>query len=287
MAVIVPAHNEERGIEDTLRSIVSQLHVTDQIVVVCNGCTDDTAHVARTTFGDRVMVAELEEPSKIAALNHGDGMVTAFPRLYIDSDVVLSPGSIDAIAHALASGDVDVASPRLLIDTRGATRSVRLYMRIWSQLPSVRDDTVGRGVYALSRTARASFTRFPDITGDDHFVRDLVPSHRRVVVDGAQSTVAASGNLRGLLRRKPRTVAGNRELDQAGPEGRDRSTRRGRQWLTVVRNDLSLLPAVPVYVLVNAHARLVTRLRQLTGRSAGWDRDDSSRSTPSLAGRPR
>ena len=47
-SIIIPAHNEASVIEVTLRSILAcKLDRALQIIVVANGCTDDTAAVAR------------------------------------------------------------------------------------------------------------------------------------------------------------------------------------------------------------------------------------------------
>ena len=99
------------------------------------------------------------------------------------------------------------------------------------------------------RRGRDTFGPFPDVMGDDHFVRDRIAPERRTVIDTIHSTVTASGNLTGLLRRKPRTVSGNQHLDAADATSRRRSRQRRRQWLgggsapTVAGDQRARLPA--------------------------------------------
>src|SRR5215813_6453429 len=74
-AVIIPAYNEAAVIKRTLAPL-SQAAVEGliELIVVCNGCADDTADVARSVPG--VEVIELEQGSKPAALNAGDEAAT-------------------------------------------------------------------------------------------------------------------------------------------------------------------------------------------------------------------
>lgn len=276
MSVVVPAHDEERTIARCLAAVVGQLGDADELVVVCNGCRDGTAAMART-FGPRVTVVETAVASKTAALNQGDATVTRFPRLYLDADVELSPGAVPAVVAAFADPAVAVAAPMVRHDLAGASWAVRSYYAIWAALPSVRDDVVGRGAYALSAEAHASLGAFPTVTGDDHFVRDRFPRERRRVVAGAVSTVRAPQTLRGLVRRKVRARAGNLELDRASSTGRHRASRRSRQWLHVVRARPGLVRHVPLYVAVTVWARTLVALRGVLGRQRRWDRDDSAR----------
>ena len=68
VSVVVPAHNESGSIGRCLDSMTEGLAENDlQIVVVCNGCNDDTAEIARR-FGPPVEVVEIPVASKIAAL---------------------------------------------------------------------------------------------------------------------------------------------------------------------------------------------------------------------------
>ena len=64
ISVVIPAHNEEvvlgRGLDGVLSgALLGEIDV----VVVCNGCSDGTADVARS-YGDRVRVIETPIPSK-------------------------------------------------------------------------------------------------------------------------------------------------------------------------------------------------------------------------------
>src|SRR5688500_11204613 len=84
VTVIVPAHNEAQAIPHCLASLLEQeFGGRMRIVVVPNGCSDETAEVARSftaKAGERgieLLVAELREGCKPKALNHGD--VLALP----------------------------------------------------------------------------------------------------------------------------------------------------------------------------------------------------------------
>ena len=93
-SIIIPAYNEGQVIERCLDAVLADAKPGEfEIVVVCNGCKDDTAERARR-YGDRVTVVETPVGSKIGALNLGDDHATRFPRFYVDADIQLT-------AHAM------------------------------------------------------------------------------------------------------------------------------------------------------------------------------------------
>jgi cellulose synthase/poly-beta-1,6-N-acetylglucosamine synthase-like glycosyltransferase len=105
IAVLIPAHNEAKGIAATLRTVLAQTRLPDFITVVAHNCTDDTAAIAGSFPG--VEVIELNRKSKerkTAPLNWGmDRLLTILDDrdliMAMDADTRLSP---DLIARAEA-----------------------------------------------------------------------------------------------------------------------------------------------------------------------------------------
>ncbi|MBX2808508.1 MAG: glycosyltransferase family 2 protein [Cellvibrionaceae bacterium] len=70
-AILIPAHNEADVIAATLQSVVHQLQPDDEVVVVADNCTDNTAEIARE-FGVTVLErSHLEHKGKGYALDYG------------------------------------------------------------------------------------------------------------------------------------------------------------------------------------------------------------------------
>ena len=55
-SIVIPAHNEKMVIERCLRSVLAEPRLEDlEVIVVCNGCSDDTARICRD-FDDSIIV---------------------------------------------------------------------------------------------------------------------------------------------------------------------------------------------------------------------------------------
>ena len=151
ISIVVPAHNESSVIARTLTPWVSEPGADDlKIVVVCNGCTDETAAIARK-FGPPVRVIETEVPGKTNALNAGDQASSGYPRIYVDADIVIRVDAIRALARRLERGDVLAVAPTPDIDVTGCSWLVRLYFAIRHRLPSSRQGFGGSGVYSCPK----------------------------------------------------------------------------------------------------------------------------------------
>ncbi len=98
ISIVIPAHNEAAVIERLLRVITANASCDEiEVVVACNGCTDETAKICRE-YSFPIKVCETDEASKIAGLNLGDATATGFPRCYIDADVEVDLDTIRAVA---------------------------------------------------------------------------------------------------------------------------------------------------------------------------------------------
>ncbi len=273
-SIVIPAHNEEASIARLLEPLVAGVQPPDfEVIVVCNGCTDRTAEIAR---GFGVHVAEVAEPSKAAALAHGDLLAHHYPRLYVDADVELDAPAVRALCAALDRDDVLAAGPRREIPLDQASRLVRAYYDVWSRLPQVRVGLFGRGVVAVSAPGHERIRALPAVMSDDLAMSEaFTPSERAVVAD-AVVVIRPPRTLRDLVRRRIRVATGNTQLDQVG----GRSDAAKTSWadlLRMVRTEPRVAAGVPVFVAMAVAARLASRRRVRSGDFSTWLRDDSSR----------
>jgi glycosyltransferase involved in cell wall biosynthesis len=278
ISVIIPAHNESSVIARTLQAMTDGAEPRElDVIVVCNGCTDDTAAVARR-FAPRVRVIETDIASKPHAMNLGDQAAYGFPRIYADADVVIGVEAIRALARRLEKGDVLVVAPTPTFDLAGCSWPVRAYYDIRSYLPSAQQGIGGSGVYALSAAGRARFREFPALTADDGFVRIQFQDSERATLQSAQSTVFPPRGIQQLIATKTRSHYGSFELAKLFPE---RWSHRGesnlKSLIGLFRNP-RLWANLSAYCFVTLMAKHRARKRLSTG-TVIWERDKTSRAT--------
>lgn len=264
-SVIIPAHNESAVIVRTVSSLMKDAEPGEfQVVVVCNGCSDGTAEQVRSLPYRDVGVLELGSASKSRAMNAGDCLSTAFPRLYLDADVTLSTDGARRMLGALSGADCVVATPDYQL--AGCTRMAVAYWREWIRRnPS---PMAGTGCFGLSQAARESIGEFPDLLGDDRFIASTFAPVR---VAGARTEVRVARTLPSILRRRVRIERGNQAVRRflgqvAGPAGPgNHPPSRGRQG----PNAVGLGTLIVIHKVAIAWARV---------RPAGsWMTDLSSR----------
>lgn len=280
VSVVIPAHNEQDVLARCLSRLLDKAQPGElEIVVVCNGCTDNTEQVA-TEFGHGVRVMSSPIASKTVALNLGDAAARAFPRFYLDADVEVDMDAIRAMAELLRSGSAMIASPRFRPELSASPWAVRQWTSIWMRLPYVTDGVVGTGVYALSEGGRQRFDEFPDLICEDFFVRNQFTAGERAALTEHIIVVHAPRRLRDLIRRRTRVHLGNIELAQRYPQltGTTMPSRR-HGVLAVEPWNLTLVPAKIIFIVINIMIRLRAQWKLHRGLGAVWERDESSRVT--------
>ena len=274
-AVIVPAYNEAAVIKRTL-SPLSQAAADGiiELIVVCNGCTDDTAGVARSVPGVRVI--ELEQGSKPAALNAGDEAANLWPRLYLDADIQISLAAVLAVLDRLAQGDVLAARPDSTYDFQGASVLVRSYYRARRRIPAHKLAMWGAGAYGLSAKGHQRIGVFPMITGDDLYVDSCFDADEKAVVATDPSVVKTPSDFKSLLAIRRRSHRGAAELSADGHGHAARAQNSGRKSAVAVVRAIRG-PRSAVDAVVYLGVALAVRRRSATPHS--WERDESSRSS--------
>jgi dolichyl-phosphate beta-glucosyltransferase len=120
LSVVIPAHNEETRLPETLHAYSSALSASYgrdfEIVVVANGCSDATAEVATSIASvlPAVRVLNIDAP-----IGKGGAVVAGFRAargariLFADADAATDATSLLALAQQLDAHEVVVGSRRL------------------------------------------------------------------------------------------------------------------------------------------------------------------------------
>lgn len=164
--IVVLAHNEEAHIGACLASLPNNVPVH----VVVNGSRDGTAELARRSPG--VTVHEFELGGKARSWNRFVfDVLDAFAEatVFVDGDAIVAPGSLAALAAALASNPQANAAAALPLNGRKAANYRETTLRdhgLFGDLYAV------RGAF-LSRMKAADIRLPDDLIGDDGLIAAL------------------------------------------------------------------------------------------------------------------
>ncbi|MEO7408283.1 MAG: glycosyltransferase [Vicinamibacterales bacterium] len=106
MSFIVPAHNEEQGLGQTIASIhfaAQDVDVSYEVIVVDDDSTDRTAEIARAA-GARVVTVRVRQIAR--ARNAGAAVATGGLLLFVDADTLVNSRTLRATLDAVDQGAV-------------------------------------------------------------------------------------------------------------------------------------------------------------------------------------
>lgn len=269
-SVIMPAHNEANVIGRALAPLAPLAAARQvEVIVVCNGCTDNTAEIARGFDG--VTVLESKAASKPSAMNAGDAAASEWPRLYLDADVEISPSALRELFLALVPGGLLAGRPAARYDMHGAHPLIRAQYRARLRLPSNATSLYSAGAFALSKEGHIRLEEFPEVLADDLYVDRLFAPAEKAVLDVEPVVVRPPRTLKDGLAVMRRVCRANAQVNRF--EGQRSSTAKTvSELIRSIRGPLSAVDAV-----VYAGFAIAGRKGAGTSR-AGWERDTSSRS---------
>jgi len=124
VSVLIPSYNHAPYIRQCLDSILGQTRPADEIIVLDDGSSDDTATVIRP-YLDRITFIEQENRGLIRTLNRGVPLCTGDYILMFASDDWLAPDAIAAMA-AILDDHPDVGTVHAgvtIVDERGCPQA--------------------------------------------------------------------------------------------------------------------------------------------------------------------
>lgn len=275
-SVVIPAHNEAATIGRNLQALRRGTRHGDlDVIVVCNGCTDQTAVAAREA-DPLAHVIEIEQPSKAEAVRIGNTATDVFPRVHLDADIELRGADVLALIEPIAREGVLATAPRREVPRTGCSRWVRWYYDVWESLPQVESGLFGRGVVVLSREAQARVAALPRMMGDDLAMSDSFSAAERRVVMTAVAVVHPPRTVRDLARRRIRIATGNAQAGRLGVR-RPATRTRVRTLLALAVSRPGVALRLPVFLGVVVVGQVGARRAVRSGDFTTWQRDDSSR----------
>jgi hypothetical protein len=257
ISIIVTARNEAADLRRCLNALLDGAASDElEIIVVCNGCDDETLGVARE-LSPAVRVIEIEASSRAHALNVADRAASAFPRFYIQAGVICRLTSIRRMAKQLCEGSALAVAPPTRMKLHEGSGVVRQFYEIAERLPSHLDGLHGSGVFGLSRAGKERFAEFPEVVAIEEFISASLAADQFIRLEGTRSWVTAPATFTALLAAQTKQIRGVnqlRALDPSVPIDIGRNDRRALRHLFARRADLWL--ELTIYLFVRLLARL-------------------------------
>lgn len=117
LAILIPAHNEELDIAETVNSLVTQLGEGHRVLVVADNCSDKTAQIAMKAGAEVIVRNNPDNRGKGFALDFGIKHLKSNPPevlIIVDADCVFSQGSINSLAQMVLDTGKPVQSQYLI-----------------------------------------------------------------------------------------------------------------------------------------------------------------------------
>jgi glycosyltransferase involved in cell wall biosynthesis len=107
ISVVIPAYNAARFLEETLDSVLAQTCPPDEVLVVDDGSTDQTASLAGR-YAPAVQVISQANSGESVARNLGLARVSGDWVAWLDADDAWEPTKLEAQTEIIQAGDADL-----------------------------------------------------------------------------------------------------------------------------------------------------------------------------------
>jgi glycosyltransferase involved in cell wall biosynthesis len=121
VSILIPAHNAENCVADTIRSAVAQAWPCKEMIIVDDGFLNRTSNVARGFASRKVVAVSTKNQDAAAARNHALKLCQEDYIQWLDADHIQAPDQTVRLLTALR----EIDSKRTLLSSAWATFSDR------------------------------------------------------------------------------------------------------------------------------------------------------------------
>jgi len=219
VAVLIPAYNEEKVIERTVRAALNSNYPNLRVIVIDDGSKDRTLEVARTAFraeaaAGKVLILTKKNSGKAEALNYGiEHIGDAELFVGIDADTVIAPDAISRLVPHFINPKVGAIAGNAKVGNR-----VNLWTR-WQALEYITSQNFERraldvlgavsvvpgaiGAWRVSAVREAGGYHIDTVAEDADLTMALLRLGYRVEYeDMALAYTEAPTNANGLMRQR-------------------------------------------------------------------------------------
>lgn len=276
--VLMPAHDEARGIAPAISAILAQVRLQDELIVIADNCTDATARISRDLGATVIERSDPARRGKGHALDFARSFLTSHRSVHpakvvivVDADCIVRPGALSRLATISAAQDCVVQGAYLMVPPNGAETLVRVSCFAFLVKNLVRQTALDRlaGAVLLQGSGmafpRATFAEMPwrvgSLVEDLDMGLELLLSGRHVIFEPEALFLSPASSREGTAGQRRRWEHGMLQTAMRFiPRLLRAALRQKRTGLAVIAFDLLLPPTVLLGLVVTAALVLVAML---------------------------
>lgn len=182
ITILIPVHNEEDKIFQTLQYIDRQDYLGKIKVIVINNCsTDQTVYEvkkAKSKLSTKIILVHEEKPGKFHALNHALKIVSTHYVITLDADTLLHPSSVRYLVSRMKSSPEEVCAVAGSILAKNSRENLLTKMQEWDYFLGIASIKRLQGLYQGTLVAQGAYSLYktdcirevggwPDAIGED------------------------------------------------------------------------------------------------------------------------
>lgn len=216
ISVVIPAYNEEKGISKCIESILPQISITDEVIVIASGCTDGTHDAVMNIPDNRVrLIVQKEREGKASAINLAVSKAFGDTIVQTDSDVELDKDAIENILYPLYDPDYVAVSGKPMPIIPEGNLFYDWTIMSYNKIHELRIKEHKEGVFwhlsgYLLAFNKVAFEELPFAKGavDAVMGQSLLKKGKIAYADDALVYVKAPTNIKDFVAQKARVRAG-------------------------------------------------------------------------------